>query len=57
MRTTLDLADDIYIAIRHIASRESKTAGQLTSQLVRLGLQFQAGRSSETPQAFEFFAG
>ena len=57
MRTTLDLDDDIYIAIRHIASREGKTAGQLTSQLVRLGLQFQAGRSSETPQAFEFFAG
>lgn len=38
MRTTLDIADDVLLAVKERAKRERKTAGQVNSELVRQAL-------------------
>lgn len=38
MRTTLDIADDVLQAAKERARRESKTAGQVISELARSAL-------------------
>ncbi len=38
MRTTLDVADDVLLAARELAKRQRKSAGQVLSELARLGL-------------------
>lgn len=35
MRTTLNIDDDLLIAVREMAKRESKTAGAMVSELLR----------------------
>ena len=40
MRTTLNLDDDIFYTAKHIAQTEKKTAGEVLSDLVRIGLAF-----------------
>jgi hypothetical protein len=38
MRTTLDIADDVFQAAKERAQREQKTAGQVVSELLRQAL-------------------
>ena len=38
MRTTLDIDDDVLQAAKELAERESKTAGQVLSDLARRGI-------------------
>ena len=38
MRTTLDIADDVFFAAKERARRENKTAGEVISELVRQAL-------------------
>jgi len=38
MRTTLDIADDVLQAAKHLAKREKKTAGEVLSELARRAL-------------------
>ncbi len=39
MRTTLDLGDDVLITAKDIARREHRTAGEVITELARVGLQ------------------
>jgi hypothetical protein len=47
MRTTLAIDDDILAAARHLAERDSKTVGEVISDLARQGL----ARASRSPRA------
>ena len=38
MRTTLDLADDVLLAAKELAKRQKRTAGEVISELARIGL-------------------
>ena len=38
MRTTLAIDDDVLMAARHLAERQSKTIGEVVSALARQGL-------------------
>lgn len=38
MRTTLDIDEDLLIAVKEIAKRESRSAGDVTSELLRRAL-------------------
>jgi hypothetical protein len=38
MRTTLDIDDDVLMAVREIASREKRTAGKVLSDYTRRGM-------------------
>lgn len=38
MRTTLDIADDILAAVKDLARRENRTAGEVISDLARQAL-------------------
>lgn len=38
MRTTLDIADDILAAVKDLARRENRTAGEVISDLARKAL-------------------
>ena len=46
MRTTLNIDDDVLIAVKEVAARESKTAGHVVSDLLRRSL---AHGGRETP--------
>lgn len=39
MRTTIDLADDVLMAVKDLAKRQRRSAGAVISELTRLGLQ------------------
>ena len=47
MRTTLDLADDVLLAAKELARRQKRTAGEVISELARVGLR---GRASLTDE-------
>lgn len=38
MRTTLDVADDVLMSARELASRQKKSMGEVLSDLARIGL-------------------
>jgi hypothetical protein len=38
MRTTLDIDDDVLMAVREIAAKEKRTAGKVLSEFTRRGL-------------------
>ena len=38
MRTTLDIADDVLLAVKERARREKRTAGEILSECAREGL-------------------
>ena len=40
MRTTLDIADDVLLAVKERARREGKSAGEVISDLARQALQY-----------------
>ena len=47
MRTTLNIADDVLIAVKEVAARESKPAGDVVSELLRRSLAYGRGDSSD----------
>jgi hypothetical protein len=53
MRTTLDIDEDVLLAVKDVARREHKTAGQVISALARRALtQAPAGPVAREPEAF-----
>jgi hypothetical protein len=56
MRTTLDIADDILLAVKERARRQRRSAGEVLSDLAREALtrQGHAGHAAE-PEAFHGF--
>lgn len=59
MRTTLDIDDEVLMAAKELARRESKTAGQVISELARRAMtqHAQAGgaQAVREPEAFYGF--
>jgi hypothetical protein len=51
MRTTLDIEDDVLSAAKDLARRHKKTAGQVISELARIGLVGDATHSAHEPKA------
>ena len=47
MRTTLAIDDDVLVAAKHLAERQSKSIGEVISALARQGLQ--GGRPRKSP--------
>lgn len=39
MRTTLDLAEDVLISAKELARQQKRSAGEVISELARIGLQ------------------
>lgn len=39
MRTTLNIDDDVLLAVKDIAAKENSSVGRVVSRLVRLGIQ------------------
>ena len=55
MRTTLNIDDDVLIAVRELAKRESRSLGDMMSSLLRQSLtRGKAGDKAESGQAAEF---
>ena len=48
MRTTLDLDEDVLLAVKHRAREERRSAGQVLSQLAREALTARAPASDES---------
>ena len=59
MRTTLDIDDEVLMAAKELARRESKTAGQVISELARRAMTQHApasgAQSVREPEAFYGF--
>ena len=55
MRTTLDIADDVLLAVKERARREKRTAGQVLSNLAREALTRPAQTSSEVAEPESFY--
>jgi len=55
MRTTLDIDDDVLLAAKDLARRQRKTAGEVLSELARLGLQGGQRGVSEARRAMVSF--
>lgn len=57
MRTTLDIADDVLQAVKELARRHKKTAGQVISELARAAMtQASVGSAGEPVQGLRPFA-
>ena len=57
MRTTLDIADDVLAAVKELARRQGRTAGDVISTLARRALTGPAAATSEVrepPAAYGF---
>jgi hypothetical protein len=54
MRTTLDIADDVLLAVKERARREKRTAGEILSECARDGLT-QRHRTYEVAEPESFF--
>ena len=56
MRTTLDIEDDVLFAVKDLARRQKKTAGEVISDLARKALtRAPAGTKAREPEAFYGF--
>jgi hypothetical protein len=53
MRTTLDIEEDVLLAVKKLATQEGTTAGKVVSRLVREALQ--QTRTSETVNGVPLF--
>ena len=59
MRTTLDIADDVFFAAKELAQREKKSMGQVMSELARKALEvgaYQPPTVQAVPQRSERLA-
>lgn len=54
MRTTLNIDDDVLVAVKERARRERRTAGEVLSDLARQAL---TGRTGSTPRRGKAFHG
>ncbi|HVS04489.1 MAG TPA: antitoxin [Thermoanaerobaculia bacterium] len=54
MRTTLDIADDVLLAVKERARREKRSAGEVLSELARDGL-LRPGRGGEIAEEGAFY--
>ena len=54
MRTTLDLADDVLLAAKELAKRQKRTAGEVISELARIGLRGPANTLAEPASFYGF---
>lgn len=54
MRTTLDIDDDVLLAAKDLARRQRKTAGEVLSELARLGLQGGQRGVAQSPARYGF---
>ena len=53
MRTTLDLDDDVLVSAKDLARRQKRTAGDVISELARIGLRQALAASDEgAPSTF-----
>ena len=53
MRTTLDIEEDVLFAVKDLARRQKKTAGEVISDLARRALtRAPAGTDAREPEAF-----
>lgn len=50
MRTTLDIAEDVLLAVKSLSRRERKSAGQILSELARKGLGMSADQATSSEQ-------
>ena len=58
MRTTLNIDDDVLAAVKEIAGRESRSAGEVASDMIRKSLTTpDAGVESESADRFEALFG
>jgi hypothetical protein len=56
MRTTLDIDDDVLFAVKDLARRQNKSAGEVVSGLARLALtSAPKGAEAREPEAFYGF--
>ena len=55
MRTTLDIEDDVLYAVKDIARRQRKTAGEVLSSLARRALTQAPESTTREPAAFYGF--
>lgn len=55
MRTTLDIAEDVLLAVKALGRRERKSAGEVLSELARRGLGMSMGQA--VPSGKEEFLG
>ena len=53
MRTTLDISDDVLFAAKEIARHDSKTLGQVISELARQAFAQRSGTPDSSPIASE----
>lgn len=51
MRTTLDLDDDVLISAKDMARRQKRTAGDVISELARIGLRQTLAATDETARS------
>ena len=56
MRTTLDVDEDVLLAVKERARREKRSAGDVLSELARRALtgSLQAGEVAESPSLYGF---
>jgi hypothetical protein len=54
MRTTLDIAEDVLLAVKERARRERRTAGEVLSELARQGL-IRGGALDEIAEGESFY--
>jgi hypothetical protein len=55
MRTTLDIADDVLLAVKERARREKRTAGDVLSDLARRALTSTLGTEAPESRSFHGF--
>ena len=55
MRTTLDIADDVLMAVKERARRQKRSAGDLLSELAREALIRRSREGSEVSQLKSFY--
>jgi hypothetical protein len=55
MRTTLDIADDVLLAVKERARRERRSAGEILSECAREGLTHRHRYETAEPESFYGF--
>jgi hypothetical protein len=55
MRTTLDIADDVLMAVKERARRQKRSAGDLLSELARTALTHRYREDTEVKQVKSFY--
>ncbi|MCG8458823.1 MAG: hypothetical protein MI919_21295 [Holophagales bacterium] len=56
MRTTLNIADDVLLAVKERAAREKRTAGEVLSELARQALIGSPAESRDSDEGFFGFS-